>query len=231
MINFNSTVKGSLLENFYPEEWDFQKIDECCSHKPEEIFERQDFWHEDFKPIPCEDVSDFNMMMGHEIAQTIRKTREEKRKLIMIFPVGPMGMYRWAVYFLKEWNVSCSHVYGFNMDEWADGEGNTLDNSDPAAFQNAMEEAFYGPLGELTVPKEQRNFATKTNLPLYPEKIARLKEEGARMVWNWKNVPCCFLGAAFRKRVFQYRRVEKMSLQIRSKVASAYHRTECPYQL
>ena len=110
MINFNSTVKGSLLENFYPEEWDFQKIDECCSHKPEEIFERQDFWHEDFKPIPCEDVSDFNMMMGHEIAQTIRKTREEKRKLIMIFPVGPMGMYRWAVYFLKEWNVLCSHV-------------------------------------------------------------------------------------------------------------------------
>ena len=33
MINFNSTVKGSLLENFYPEEWDFQKIAAAISQK------------------------------------------------------------------------------------------------------------------------------------------------------------------------------------------------------
>ncbi|MBQ9922668.1 MAG: glucosamine-6-phosphate isomerase, partial [Clostridia bacterium] len=70
----------------------------------------------------------------------------------------------------------------FNMDEWSDAEGNTLDSSNPGAFQWAMENAFYGPLGELTVPKEQRNFATKTNLPTYPEKIAALKAEGAKLV-------------------------------------------------
>ena len=44
-------------------------------------------------------------------------------------------------------------------------EGNTLDPSNLASFQYAMEQAFYNPLGELTVPKEQRNFATKNNLP------------------------------------------------------------------
>ena len=120
--------------------------------------------------------------MGHEIAMQIRKTKEEGRKLILILPVGPMGMYKWAVYFLKEWNVDCKHVYGFNMDEWSDAEGNTLPASDPAAFQNAMIEAFYGPLGELTVPVEQRNFATRENLPKYPEKIAALKAEGAKQV-------------------------------------------------
>ena len=61
--------------------------------------------------------------MGHEIAMQIRKTKEEGCKLILILPVGPMGMYKWAVYFLKEWNVDCKHVYGFNMDEWSDAEG------------------------------------------------------------------------------------------------------------
>lgn len=181
-MDFISTVKGSLLEDFYPEEWDFKRIDECCGHGPEDVFERQPHWNDGFMPVACENVTEFNMVMGHEIAKTIQTAGQEGKKLIMVFPVGPMGMYRWAVYFLKEWQVSCSHVYGFNMDEWADGEGNTVPPSDQSSFQRAMEEAFYGPLGELTVPKEQRNFATRENLPLYPEKIAALRAEGARMV-------------------------------------------------
>ena len=42
-IDFNSTVKGSLLEGFYPKGWDMAKIDECCSHAPEEITENRIF--------------------------------------------------------------------------------------------------------------------------------------------------------------------------------------------
>ena len=68
------------------------------------------------------------------------------------------------------------------MDEWSDAEGNTLPPDNRGAFQNAMEEAFYGPLGELTIPSSQRHFATKEVLPTYPEKIKRLKEEGAELV-------------------------------------------------
>ena len=91
-------------------------------------------------------------------------------------------MYKWVVYFLKEWKVSCEHVYTFNMDEWADAEGNTLASDNPGAFQYAMEQALFNPLGELTVPKNQRNFATKENLPTYSEKIAALKADGAKLV-------------------------------------------------
>jgi hypothetical protein len=40
----------------------------------------------------------------------------------------------------------------------------------------------FNPLGELTVPENQRNFATKDNLPTYPEKIEALKAEGAKLV-------------------------------------------------
>jgi glucosamine-6-phosphate deaminase len=68
------------------------------------------------------------------------------------------------------------------MDEWADGEGNTLPASDPAGFQNAMLGAFYGPLGDLTIPESHRNFATKENLPTYAAKIGDLKKKGARLV-------------------------------------------------
>lgn len=181
-MNFLNTVKGSMLEGYFPAGWDLEKIDRCCSHSPEEILERQSFWNDDFQPIKCGNIHDFDMMMGHEIAMQIKTTKEEGRKLAFILPVGPVGMYRWAAYFLKEWNIDCSHVYGFNMDEWSDAEGNTLEPDNPGAFQNAMENIFYGPLGDLTVPVEQRNFATKENLPTYKQKIDDLKAEGAKLV-------------------------------------------------
>ena len=44
-----------------------------------------------------------------------------------------------------------------------------------------MKEAFFNKL-DMTVPQSQRNFATKENLPTYPEKIAALKAEGTKLV-------------------------------------------------
>lgn len=182
MINLMSTIKGSMLEGFLPAGWDLEKIDRCCSHQPHEILDCQAHWNARFTPLACDEVSDFNMMMGHEIALQIRAARDEGRQIVFILPVGPMGMYRWVVYFLKEWQVGCSHVHGFNMDEWSDASGQTLTPGQPGAFQAAMEQAFYGPLGSLTVPENQRNYATQAGLPAYAEKIARLKAGGARLV-------------------------------------------------
>lgn len=181
-MNFIDTVKGSLLEGFYPAGWDMERIDGCCAYGPEEAAKPMPWWNENFSAVPCGNIHDFDMMMGHEIALEIRKARDAGHKLAFILPVGPMGMYRWAVYFLKAWDVGCEHVWGFNMDEWSDGDGNTLPPDDPAAFQNAMRQAFYDPLGKLTVPEGQRNFAVKDNLPTYAEKIARLKQDGAKLI-------------------------------------------------
>lgn len=177
-MDFLSTVKNSLLEGFYPKGWDMDKIDKCC----EKGVTRESFWHKDFNLIECENINDFDTLMGHEIAMQIKKAKDKGEKLAMIVPVGPMGMYKWAVFFLKEWNVKCDHVYTFNMDEWADENGNTLPSSNPASFECCMKSAFFDKLGDLTVPENQRNFATKDNLPTYGEKIVKLKTEGAKLV-------------------------------------------------
>ncbi len=180
-MNFNSTVKGSALEGFYPAGWDFDKIDACID-APETITNPQPFWNKGFTPIKCDSLGEFETYMGHEIAKQIKVAKENGEKVAFILPVGPMGMYKWVVFFLKEWNIACDHVYTFNMDEWADAEGNTLPSDNSGAFQYAMEQALFNPLGELTVPVNQRNFATKDNLPTYPEKIAALKAEGAKLI-------------------------------------------------
>lgn len=181
-MNFISTLKGSYSEPYYPEGWDFEKIDACIGSSAEEAAVRQDFWHPDFRPEVCHSLDDFNVLMGHEIALEIKETYEKKQKLALILPVGPMGMYRWVAFFIEKWDLNCDHVYTFNMDEWSDHDGNTLDGSKNGSFQYAMENGFFNLLGDRTVPVNQRNFATKEVLPTYSEKIAAIKAEGGKLV-------------------------------------------------
>lgn len=177
-----STLPGSMMEGFLPKGWDLPRIDQLADISGERLTARQKWWHPQFDPVACGSVTDFDTYMGHEIAREIQLARQASRPIAFILPVGPMGMYRWTVYFLKEWGVSCEHVHGFNMDEWSDAEGNTLPSSHTGAFQYAMEQAFYGPLQTLTVPVKQRHFALKKELPTYAQQIADLKKQGARLV-------------------------------------------------
>jgi len=185
-MDFISTLKGSYAESFYPAGWDYQKIKKITSLAPEEFDKPQSWWHKDFQPILCDDssggVESMNAMMGYEIFDQVRETAEAGRELAMILPVGPMGMYKWAIYFSRKHNVSWKHVSGFNMDEWSDEKGDSTPPDAPGSFQGAMEEALYGPLGKLAPKKSQRNFATKTLLPKYPEKIDRIRKGGGKLV-------------------------------------------------
>jgi len=180
-VTLLNTIKGSLLEGFFPAGWNLEKMDRCASQPPDKISEKQSWWNPGFEPIPCGTIEEFDVKMGHEIASEIRDSGKAGRPCAMILPVGPMGMYKWAVYFLREWRVSCAHVHGFNMDEWADQQGNTLPGTEPGSFEDAMGQAFYGPLGQAAPPPAQRHFATKAGLPTYAEQIAQLRKQGGRL--------------------------------------------------
>lgn len=185
-MDFLSTLKDSYAGPFYPAGWDYAKIDRITGLGPDDFGKRQPHWHADFEPLVCDDatggVEAMSAMMGYEIFEQIRQTAAAGRELALILPVGPMGMYRWVVYFCTKHRQSCKHVHGFNMDEWSDAAGNSTPSTAPGSFQGAMEAALYGPLGRFTVPKGQRFFATRKLLPQYPERIARLREKGAKLV-------------------------------------------------
>jgi glucosamine-6-phosphate deaminase len=180
-IDLLTTLKGSLLEGFFPAGWDLARMDALAALPPASALSRAPHWHPAFEPVPADDVRDLEVVMGLEIATLILETREAGKELLLVLPVGPMGMYRWVVTLLRRWEVPCDHVYGFNMDEWSDASGNTLPGNSAGSFQNAMEKAFYGPLGDLTVPPAQRYFATREDLPRYATMISGLKSGGARL--------------------------------------------------
>jgi glucosamine-6-phosphate deaminase len=181
-LNFFTTRKGSLLENFYPAGWDFKKIDRCCAMGPKKLLTPAKHWDPGFKPVPVADVVEMDLRMGNAIADQIELAAKKKIPLALILPVGPMGMYRHVVKRLLKSKTPCGHVTTFNMDEWSDRRGNTMPGNQPGGFQHAMTEALFGPLGKLTVPAAQRNFATAKNLPTYPAKIAAIKKAGGRLV-------------------------------------------------
>ncbi len=182
-MNLMQTLAGSLMEGFLPSGWDLARIDRLAATPATEVERRESWWHPQFEPKACDNFADFDTFLGHEIAREIQQSCVIGQPLAIILPVGPMGMYRWTVYFLREWKVPCEHVHGFNMDEWSDAAGNTLPPHQPGAFQHAMGRAFYGPLGERSVPIEQRHFATKAELPTYADRISELRNsQGARLV-------------------------------------------------
>ena len=181
-LNLFNTLKGSLVEHFYPRGWDLRKIDRCCALGLSGVLKRRPHWDADFKPTAVKDVAEMDRRMGDAIADQIEETRRAGRGLAIILPVGPMGMYATVVKRLKASRMSCDHVTTFNMDEWSDARGNTMPGDQAGGFEAAMKEALFKPLGRLTVPPEQRNFATKKNLPTYAGKITNLKSAGARLV-------------------------------------------------
>lgn len=181
-INFLTTVKGSLLEGFYPAGWDFARIDACCAMGPKKLLKPAKWWHKSFKPVAVADVAEMDVRMGDAIADEIIRSRKARKPLAIILPVGPMGMYKQVIRRIKASKTTCDHVTTFNMDEWADSKGNSFPGDKVGGFEHAMKEALFTPLGRLTVPPAQRNFAVKTNLPTYAAKIAAIKALGGRLV-------------------------------------------------
>ena len=181
-MNFIDTKEQSLMADFFPFGWDLGRIDACCAHAPERIFDRQPFWNSKFDITGCHSAEAVDMMTGHEIACAIHKAKQNGQQLVLMMSTSPMSMYAWAVYFLQQWNTDCSHVHSFIMNEWSDKDGNAMDAQSRASFAHMIQSAFFTPLGELTIPLHQRNFASQTNLHKYPEKISNLKAKGAVIV-------------------------------------------------
>src|SRR4051795_5044500 len=70
-LNLFTTIKGSLLENFYPAGWDLRRMDRCCTLGLKGVTTRQKFWNAGFDPKPVKDVTEMDRRMGDAIADQI----------------------------------------------------------------------------------------------------------------------------------------------------------------
>jgi glucosamine-6-phosphate deaminase len=129
----------------------------------------------DFQIRVMEDPAQFYFDFALDIVHRLREARDAGKPLVAIFPVGPMPQYEFAAKLINDLNLPLSHLHSFNMDEYADQDGNTAPVDWPGSFQAAMWQSFYGKIRpELRPPDSQIHFPTKAALPDYGKRIADL---------------------------------------------------------
>src|SRR5918911_1556172 len=90
-----------------------------------------------------DEATPFYFEFALDIVRRIRQAADEGRRFVGIFPVGPMPQYAFAARLINDLNLSLRHVHTFNMDEYADQDGNTAPADWPGSFQKAMWDSFF----------------------------------------------------------------------------------------
>ena len=129
----------------------------------------------EFKIRIVDDPRDFYREFADDIVGRIRAAAEDGREFVGIFPVGPMPQYELAARRINEERLSCRHVHSFNMDEYANADGETAPPSWPGSFQRAMRERFFDRIDPELRPKEENvHFPTREKLGDYSAVIEDL---------------------------------------------------------
>ena len=121
----------------------FQDAAECArvrAIKKEDITRHP---NPDFKIGVIADLGELYAAFAADIVGRIKRAFEEIRTFVGIFPVGPMPQYAIAARMINELRIPMHHVHTFNMDEYADQDGNTAPADWPGSFQRAMMDNFF----------------------------------------------------------------------------------------
>ena len=94
--------------------------------------------------IPDEDIA---FLRIHDLFSRIKDSAEKGEKLVLILP-QPHPQYIKVAYLINKYRINCRHLHTFNMDEWADEEGNSAPDTWPRGFMYAMLNNFYHRIDE-----------------------------------------------------------------------------------
>lgn len=104
----------------------------------------------------------------------IKDAMEAGEKLVMILP-QPWPFYKRVAYMLNRAKVNCKNLYTFNMDEYADENGNVAPESWPYGFTHALKKYFYNELDpNLRPPESQMIGLTNENINDYGQMLTDL---------------------------------------------------------
>ncbi len=131
------------------------------------------------KVVPDADMS---VLLLFDIFHRIKTASDKNEPIVLIMP-NPWPQFRMAAYMLNKARVDCSKLYTFNMDEYADQDGNIAPESWIYGFGHAFKKYFYYNLDKAIRPPEKQIYTfTNKNINDYGKMISDLGE--ADMVYS-----------------------------------------------
>ncbi len=130
-------------------------------------------------------VKDVTPLFVADCFTRIKMSDELDQKLVMIFPNPWPSAYQNVAEMCNKYNVSLRNVHTFNMDEWADEDGNVAPITWKAGLGYAFMKNFYGSLRpELRMPENQVHYFTNENVCDYSKIIDEVGEGGADVCYS-----------------------------------------------
>lgn len=152
---------------------DFQDAESCARVRAITKEEITNHPNPDFKIRVIEEIEIFYAEFALDIVSRILKAREESRNCVLILPVGPVPQYAIAANIINTMRIDCSHLITFNMDEYADENGQTAPPSWEGSFATAMWANLFGRIDEDLRPNDENiHFPDSDNIGSYSDMIA-----------------------------------------------------------
>ena len=168
---------------FEPAEWipfrDKEVLERVRNIKREDM-ERHE--NPDFK---IKIVSDVGALWVADMFARIKESDEKDQKLTMIMPNPSAATYETVAELINRFKVDCRNVYTFNMDEWADEDGNVAPESYNAGFNHSFIKYFYSKIDpELRMKRENCCAPTTENIADYSKMISECGDGGADICYS-----------------------------------------------
>ncbi len=158
----------TALHPFLP----FQDAEACARVRALTRHDLESHPNPDWKVRVIDGRPAFYRAFALDIIERLIAARDAGRRLVAIFPVGPVPQYRVAADIINSLRLDCSHLVSFNMDEYADEHGNTPGADFAGSFQACMLNEFFHRIDEpLRPPLSQIHFPTRDKVADYSRMI------------------------------------------------------------
>ncbi len=145
----------------------------------------------DFRVRVIEDADRFFVSFALDLVGRIRAAAEEGRHFVVILPAGPMVQYDHAAAIINRLRIPLGHVHSFNMDEFADHEGQSAPAEWRGSFQYAMWRRFFGridedlrpPVAQIHSPRRPMSPTTAAGSPTWEAPMCATGASAGAATW------------------------------------------------
>ena len=169
--------------NFNPAPWvpfKDKAVLERVRNIPREDMEKHD--NPDFK---IKIVADTSMLWVADMVMRLKIAADNNEKLVMLMPNPAPAIYKTVAEMINRFRISCKNVYTFNLDEWANEDGEVATEAYKASFNYSFLKSFYNEIDpDLRMKRENCIAPTTENIKDYSKMITEYGDGGADICYS-----------------------------------------------